>query len=491
MRIRYSKRGLTFSFNANETFRPGVKYRYIIDAKDNSVIIIPDSEGKYIFSKKGENNKPLVDLRNKEIKNAISLAQYMEVELTDDKIIVHIVNKTVNTENLSDREIVDLLDKTDKTTLYIDKSDFIEHNTELISALTASGFFSEKINQDISYVFDVVSLFSGAGMLDYPFKLDTSFDIKFAVDFDKSACETYKNMIGNHILCMDMRDLSEEQVPSTDVIIGGPCCQGYSNANRAVTNYEVASEKRKLIDDYIRIVKAKKPLIFLIENVPQFITKENGKYLEKVLTELSEYEISYSVVNDCEVGGYSSRKRMILIGSKIGKIDIPDVELFKQKTCRDALKKVDNSWTHYNDITSASVDTQRKMAYVKNGENYKAIPELSHLDRHSSVYRRLDPDKPSVTITNWRKVLMMPPVEFLSKDKNGIAIQRQLNCAEAKAIQGLPKNFSFCGNLNDIQQQIGNGVPLAIASFAKCIIKNALYKYANAIYFSSNKTLLA
>ena len=90
MRIRYSKRGLTFSFNANETFRPGVKYRYVIDTKDNSVIIIPDSEGKYIFSKKGENNKPLVDLRNKEIKDAISLAQYMEIELTDDKIIVHI-----------------------------------------------------------------------------------------------------------------------------------------------------------------------------------------------------------------------------------------------------------------------------------------------------------------------------------------------------------------------------------------------------------------
>lgn len=296
MRIKCSKRGLTFSFQANDTFRPGVRYRYIVDTKDNSVLIIPDEKGKYMLSKKGENQKPLVDLRNKEIKEVISLAQYMEIELTNDKIIIHIVNKTVSTENLSDREIVDLLDKEEKTTLCVDKSDFIEHNTELISALTAAGLFSEKMCDDISYVFDVVSLFSGAGMLDYPFKKDESFDIKFAVDFDKSACETYKTMIGNHIVCMDMRDLSEESVPETDVIIGGPCCQGYSNANRAITGLEKASEKRRLIDDYIRIVKAKKPLMFLIENVPQFITKEGGKYLEKVLTELSEYEISYSVV---------------------------------------------------------------------------------------------------------------------------------------------------------------------------------------------------
>lgn len=170
---------------------------------------------------------------------------------------------------------------------------------------------------------------------------------------------------------------------------------------------------------------------------------------------------------------------MVLIGSRIGKIEIPNVELLKHKTCGDALRKVDSSWIHYDDITNASEETQRKMAFVKNGENYKAIPELAHLDRHSSVYKRLDIDKPSVTITNWRKVLMMPPVEFLSKDKNGKLIQRQLNCAEAKAIQGLPKDFKFCGSLNDIQQQIGNGVPMAIASFAKSLIKNALYRYAN------------
>jgi len=479
MRIRYSNRGLTFSFKENETFKAGTKYRYIVDTKDSSIIIIPDEKGKYKISRKGSEQKPLIDLRNKEVKDAISLAEYMEIEITNDNIVIHVIKKHVEVAGLSDKEIVDAFDNCEKQTIVLDKNEFIQNNTGIVDALSAAGIFSAKTREDISYVYDVVSLFSGAGMLDYPFKLDNSFDLKFAVDFDKSACNTYRQMIGDHILCMDMRELDTNSVPNCDLIIGGPCCQGYSNANRALTGKEEARKKRLLIHDYIRVVKAKNPLVFLVENVMQFLTKDNAEHLNTLIRELPEYEITYSVVNDNEVGGYSNRKRMILIGSRIGRIDIPNVELFKTKTCRDALRKVDSSWIHYDDITSASTETQRKMAYVHDGQNYKAIPELAHLSRHSNVYRRLNPNEPSITITNWRKVSMMPPEEFLEKDSSGKSIQRQLNCAEAKAIQGLPKNYRFFGSLDSIQQQIGNGVTFALASFAKSIIKNALYAYTN------------
>ena len=341
MRIKHSKRGLTFSFQENDTFRAGVHYRYFVDTKSNEIIIVQDDEGKYKFSKKGAKQKPLVDLRNAEIKEIISMAEYMEIEVKDNKIVVHVVEKNVNVEGLSDRELVDMLDESEKVTFEISKNDLIEHDTALIDMLTASGFFSEKAREDISYVFDVASLFSGAGLLDYPFKQDDSFDIKFAVDYDKSACETYRKNIGEHILCMDMRDLKSSQVPDIDVVIGGPCCQGYSNANRA-GNFVQDKKRRLLIDDYIRIVKERKPLLFVLENVSQFLTKENGLYFEKVLTELSDYNITYSIVNDHDVGGYSIRKRMILIGciKAMGKIIIPQVELTKKMTAGDALRKL-------------------------------------------------------------------------------------------------------------------------------------------------------
>lgn len=474
MRIKYSKRGLTFSFEANETFRAGTKYRYFIDVKQNEVILLPDENGRYKLSKKGEREKPLVDLRNAEIKNFVSMAEYMEIEVLDSKIIVHVFKKSVNTESLSDRELASMLDKQDSVSFEISKEDLQNNHSALNEMLEASGFFSAKETSNITYIYDVLSLFAGAGMLDYPFHKDESFDIKLAVDWDKSACETYSKNIGEHILCMDMRELSEDMVPDVDVVIGGVCCQGYSNSNRA-NNIELDTKKRLLVDDYIRIVLAKKPLIFCIENVPQFITKENGLYLEKVLTQLSNYNITYSVVTDLEVGGYSVRKRMVLIGciKEIGKITIPEVVLSKTKTCGDALKKVTSEWFNYSDITEAREDTKKKMGFVRPGYNYKDIPEMKHLDRHSNVYRRLKADEPSPTITNWRKVNLMPPVG-----------NRILSVAEASAIMGLDKSFKFYGSLDDKQQQCGNGVTQAVASMVKSIIKNALYRYSNKVLFS-------
>lgn len=473
MRIKYSKRGLTFSFKGTDFFQPGVHYRYFIDVKTGEIILTADENGKYVLSRKGTEEKPLVDLRNAEIKNAISLADYLEISIENDVITVRIINKKINCENLSDKELIDLLDKEESVTFSIRKEDLLSHNDALSQMLYSSGFFAEKNAIDISYVYDVASLFSGAGLLDYPFKIDDSFDIRFGIDFDEAACKTYCENIGDHILCMDMRDLDAQMVPDVDVVIGGPCCQGYSNANRA-GNEQQDKEKRLLIDDYIRIVKAKQPLVFLIENVPEFITKEQGKYLEKVLTELSEYEISYSIVCDYEVGGYSKRKRMLLIGSKIGKILIPNVELDYVRTTGMALKKVNSSWFNFSDITKAGTETKRKMALVRPGFNYKDIPEMAHLDRHSNVYRRLDPNEPAVTITNWRKVNLMPPKG-----------NRILSVSEAASIMGLNKDFKFYGSLDDRQQQVGNGVTQHIARFAKTIIKTALYNYSNRIILTN------
>ncbi|MEE1255977.1 MAG: DNA cytosine methyltransferase [Lachnospiraceae bacterium] len=468
MRISGSTRGLTFSFHENECFQVGTKYRYVLDKRKNEIIILPDEAGKLKVSQKGAQKKPLFDIRNKEVKEMISAADYIEIEFLENQIIAHIICLNASVEGLSDRELVDLLDKQGKTTIELPEEILQQNNGALKELLTAAGLFSEKHAEELSYVFDVASLFSGAGLLDYPFKKDPSFDIKFACDFDKSACETYRQNIGDHILCMDMRELEPEQVPYSDVIIGGPCCQGYSNANRALTNGAVAKQKRLLIDDYIRIVKAKKPLVFVIENVPQFITKENGMYLERVLTELSEYEITYQVVSDVKLGGYTKRQRMILCGSRIGKIYLPDVLLEKTKTAGDALCKVNDTWFNYNDITKASKETQRKMAFVRPGHNYKDIPEMKNLERHSCTYKRLSADEPAITIVNWRKVNIMPPIG-----------NRILSVSEAAALMGLDKSFKFFGSLNDKQQQCGNGVTQAIATFVKAMVKNVLYQYAN------------
>lgn len=471
MRIKTSKRGLTFSFQANEHFTVGSRYRYILDVAKNEIVIVPDVHGTNTVSRKGPNHKPLIDIRSSDVKELIAMASYLEIRIEADQIQVSAVKEVPGVaDQTTDMELAELISREEHHTVTFDRSLLLHNDPAIYQALETAGLFSGITANDISCVFDVISLFSGAGLLDYPFHMDRAFDIKAAVDFDEDACETYRCNIGNHILCADMREVEPDMLhcQKPDLIIGGPCCQGYSNANRHNIQSKTAEEKRSLVDDYNRIVKAKQPYLFVIENVPQFITKEKGKYLERVLSSLPEYRITYQIVSDLEVGGYTKRRRMILIGSRIGKVIIPDVELSSHRTAGDALVKVDDTWFNVGDITKPGTDTMRKMSFVRPGHNYKDIPEMKDLNRHSDTYRRLAMDEPAPTIVNWRKVNMMPPVG-----------NRILSVSEVAALMGLPKKFHLFGSLNSKQQQLGNGVTIAIASFVKALVKNKLYAFAN------------
>ena len=85
-----------------------------------------------------------------------------------------------------------------------------------------------------------------------------------------------------------------------------------------------------------------------------------------------------------------------------------------------------------------------------------------------------------MTITNWRKVLLMPPEG-----------NRILSVSEAAAIMGLNKNFKFLGTLDERQQQVGNGVTQAIAMFIKSIVKNALFGYMNNLALTKPASSIA
>jgi len=79
-----------------------------------------------------------------------------------------------------------------------------------------------------------ISLYSGAGGLDVGF-VKAGFDILWANDFDKMACETYKNNIGNHIHCGDIESLKSQLYKyrsEVDIVFGGPPCQGFSVAGK-------------------------------------------------------------------------------------------------------------------------------------------------------------------------------------------------------------------------------------------------------------------
>ncbi len=487
-KIKKSQRGLTFSTNNSDKI--GSKFRYIIDKKNCEILIIEDENGTGTVSRKkgGKCFKPLYDIRSKEVRDIVSSADYMEVEELADKIVVHIykaVKKAVRSNIVHIKDILAV--KTGEIVLDA-VSGMSAFDISYLQKTSPVSWDYKKERNHIQHVYDTISLFSGAGMLDYGFK-DPRVRFVFANDaciidgkYQPGIKDTYEYNMKHKLTIGDIRSIDTDSVPPAELIIGGPCCQGYSNivSDEKKRYSELAESKRLLIDDYVRFVRDKRPKVFVIENVPALLTEKDGMYISKhVVDVLSDYEITSTIIKDCNVGGYSIRQRAIIIGSKIGKIELPSGVIHTVKTVRDALLKVDETWPNWNEGSEPKDGTKMLMRYVPDGGNYKDIPEDAVIkyrsthtpftkDTQSQNYRRLDPDRPACTITNWRKACMMPPREF--------GIDRQLTVSEVAAIQGLPKEFKLFGSIGTMQQMLGNGVTQAMARLVKDTVLDAMDK---------------
>lgn len=490
-RIKKSKRGLTFIL---ESLCIGQKYRYLIDTHKKQVHIIPDEDGTMTVSRKkcGNNYKPLVDIRSKEIKELVSSADFIELEVLKNGDVLVTIRKKAKTNRSNVISIQEIIGRNVQRFV-------IPHNALLVSgdnypkamfgkptlaedsyfeylSSCSTGWSRKPKKKEIQKIYDVISLFSGAGMLDKAF-MDGRFKFVYGVDFNKAAVETYRANIGNHIECRDIRTVDAEMLPRADVVMGGPCCQAYSGENRHNMDSEEAEAKRLLIDDYARLVRGTNPKVWVVENVPELLTKEQGFYFDRLCEALSDYEISAVVVADDEVGGYSIRRRAIVIGSKIGKIELTTNEKITAKTVREALEKVDSTWFNYDDVTIPRADTVKKMSFVPQGGNWQDIPAPYNTygpKTHSCIMRRLEWDKPSITLSNFRKSNILHPEE-----------NRILTVAEAAAIMGLEKDFRFIGDLADKQQMVANGVTQAIGKFVKDAVLKALDKRYNVCLMPS------
>lgn len=490
MKIKNSKRGLTFTM---QSLQIGSHFRYLVDRTKKEIIIIPDEKGSNTVSKKkcGQKIKPLIDIRSEEVRELVSKADYIELEVLNDGSVLA---KTIRKARQNHSEVISIHEILQNRALefmeFIIPAKMLAVSGEnypvslfghatlaedsYFSYLTSSANHRKPQKREIDRIYNVISLFSGAGMLDKAF-LDGRFRFVYGIDFDEAAVNTYKANIGSHIEYRDIRELDPARIPSAELVIGGPCCQAYSNSNRHNMNSEIAEKKRLLIDDYARIVKRKQPKVWVIENVPELLSKEDGFYFNRLCDSLSDYEISAVIVSDDEVGGYSKRKRAIVIGSKIGKIELPKVKVVTAKTVREALSKVDASWYNYSDITMPKPETAIKMSFVPEGGNWRDIPVPYNTYRkntHSNIMRRLRWDEPSITLTNFRKSNILHPEE-----------NRTLTVAEAAAIMGLDKSFCFIGTLAEKQQMVANGVTQAIGKLVKNTVLKALdrhYCYCSA-----------
>src|SRR4051812_31511222 len=123
----------------------------------------------------------------------------------------------------------------------------------------------------------VASLFSGAGGLDLGFQR-AGHEVIWANDVFASACETYRQNIGDHIICDKIENIPSSEIPDHDMLIGGFPCQGFSmaNAKRGIEE----DERNALYLEFLRVLKDKRPKFFLAENVKGIHSFEKGKVFE-------------------------------------------------------------------------------------------------------------------------------------------------------------------------------------------------------------------
>lgn len=333
-----------------------------------------------------------------------------------------------------------------------------------------------------------IDIFSGAGGLSLGAE-KVGIVSKIAIEKDINAANTFKK---NHpeakVISDDIQGVSIESLDVKDpfIVFGGPPCQGFSLSNSKTRNTQ--NKNNNLFKEFVRFVDELSPKWFLFENVEGIVSFNNGKTVKRIV-EIFEnlgYRTSYDVLNASDFGVPQDRNRFILVGNKIG-VDFEFPRKINNKvSVRDALDDLPSLKNgqqdfslDYRDIFPSDYAKRlrngnkkalqnlvsrnkeyvlERYQYIKPGQNWKAIPERlmqNYANRnncHSGIYKRLDPDKPSVVISNYRKNMLIHPFE-----------DRGLSVREAARIQSFPDDFIFEGTLMHIQQQIGNAVPPLLA----------------------------
>ena len=129
----------------------------------------------------------------------------------------------------------------------------------------------------------LIDLFAGAGGLSLGFKQTNKFEIKAAVEKNPNAQITYKKNFPGVDLYEDITDVDfrgfNDKYGKIDVVIGGPPCQGYSNANRQ--HNHAINLNNKLVKEYIRAILQIQPKAFVMENVGMLKSDVHRFYIEK------------------------------------------------------------------------------------------------------------------------------------------------------------------------------------------------------------------
>jgi DNA (cytosine-5)-methyltransferase 1 len=329
--------------------------------------------------------------------------------------------------------------------------------------------------------FNIVSLFAGAGGLDLGFH-QAGFNVIWANEFDKKITPTLMhNFKTTTVDDRSLFDVKSSEIPEAIGVVGGPPCQSWSVAG---AGRGLSDRRGQVFLEYIRVIRDKKPLFFLAENVAGMLSARHKESLDIIISEFNKlgYHFTYKLVNVKDYGVPEDRKRVIFVGyhKKLGKA----FEFPKPVSNKDRKVLKDAIW----DLRDSAVAALGKN---KTNGKLKIINHEYMNGSFSTIYmsrnRVRNWDEPSFTIqAGGRHAPIHPQApkmikigvdkqEFVKGKEN---LYRRLTVREVARIQTFPDDYEFVyKDVADGYKMIGNAVPVVFAETIAKQIKQDIDSY--------------
>ena len=290
----------------------------------------------------------------------------------------------------------------------------------------------------------VTDLFCGCGGLSLGFAM-AGFDVVSAYDNWKIALETYRLNFKHKAVMLDLKDTARSidviSQDKPDMIIGGPPCQDFSSAGKRDEN----NGRGDLTVCYSEIIDRIRPRWFVMENVER-ILKTDKLQQAKAIFKQAGYGLTQAVLDASLCGVPQKRKRFILIGA-LGQADGFMDEMLARGLAKQPMTVAD----YLGDSLGVEYYYRHPRSYARRGifSIHEPSPTIRGVNRPIPQGYQIKPNDPV-------------------KSLEGV---RPLTTIERSYIQTFPKSFQFLGSKTEIEQMIGNAVPVNLGRYVATAIK--------------------
>lgn len=339
-----------------------------------------------------------------------------------------------------------------------------------------------------------IDLFCGAGGLTQGL-IKSGIKVVAGVDFDGACQYAYETNNKATFIHKKIQEVTANELtplfPEGDirVLVGCAPCQPFSTHSNKYNKSEEEpkkDERRYLLDDYIRLVKEIRPDIVSMENVPNLVEQPIFRSFVNKLRRAG-YKVSFSVVYCPDYGVPQQRHRLVLLASRLGKISLiePTRKPEEYETVMDAIgampqieagEALESDPLHRS--SKLSDKNLKRIKASKPGGTWRDWDVTLLTDCHkkdsgrtySSVYARMEWNKPSPTITT----------EFYNYGTGRFGHPEQdraLSLREGALLQTFPPDYQFVEegrySFKQIGKMIGNAVPVELGvAIGKSILKH-------------------